>query len=225
MKTIQSIDKAMHILDYIAEHNGQATLTDISRSLQIAVTTIHGFLSTLEFWNIIYKDESGRYSLGGKLFQLSLFCQPQHQVLSLLHPTLHKLAAEFQETLHLGIAMGDQLVYADRAEPNRPFRITAVAGETVPYYDSAIGLIIKAANNETIPQEYLTLCNNLARDGYCLKFEPDMDAYCVGIPFLQPGLPCVAGFSVVLPQEFCTPERVTHIVTHTRNAFQTIAQA
>ena len=115
--------------------------------------------------------------------------------------------------------MGDQLVYADRAEPNRPFRITAVAGETVPYYDSAIGLIIKAANNETIPQEYLTLCNNLARDGYCLKFEPDMDAYCVGIPFLQPGLPCVAGFSVVLPQEFCTPERVTHIVTHTRNAF------
>ena len=35
MKTIQSIDKAMHILDYIAEHNGQATLTDISRSLRL----------------------------------------------------------------------------------------------------------------------------------------------------------------------------------------------
>lgn len=223
MKTIQSIDRTMHILDYIAEHNGQVTLTDISRSLNIAVTTTHGFLSTLELWHVISKDNSGRYSLGGKLFQLSLFCQQQQQVLATLRPLLHKLSTDFGETLHLGIAMGDQLIYADRAEPSRPFRATAVAGETVPYYDSAIGLIIKIANNESIPQEYLTRCNNLARDGYCLKFEPDMDAYCIGIPFLQPGLPCTAGFSVVIARERCTPERVAEIVAKIRSAFQNLS--
>lgn len=224
MKTIQSIDKTMHILNYIAEHNGQVTLTDISRNLQIAITTVHGFVSTLEFWHILSKDESGRYSLGSKLFHLSLYCQQQQHILALLHPVLHKLSTELQETLHLGITMGDQLVYADRAEPSRPFRTTAVVGECVPYYDSAIGLVIKVANNEIIPQEYLVHCNNIAYDGYCSKFEPEMHAYCIGVPFLQPGLPCISGLSAVIPQECHTPERVAYIVSQIRSAFQTAAQ-
>ena len=55
MKTIQSVDKAMLILNYIADHNGKATLSQISRGLGMAVTTLHGFISTLERWNLIQK--------------------------------------------------------------------------------------------------------------------------------------------------------------------------
>ena len=142
MKTIQSIDRTMCILDYVSQHNGQATLTEISRSLNLAITTIHGLLSTLEMWSMLTKDSAGRYSLGCKLFQLSLYCQTQQKLLFLLQPPMRRLAEELGESVHLGLAMGDSLVYADRAEPQIPFRQTATVGETVPYYDSAIGLII-----------------------------------------------------------------------------------
>ena len=40
MKTLQSVDKAMLILNYIADHNGKATLSQISRGLGMAVTTL-----------------------------------------------------------------------------------------------------------------------------------------------------------------------------------------
>lgn len=211
MKKIQSVDKTMHILDYIAENNGRVTLTDISRSLGFAITTLHGFLTTLEAWNMLYKDAAGKYHIGAKLFQLSLYCGHEQRIRTAVHPYLGHLAQEFGETIHLGIRLGEQLTYADRAEPDTPFRTTSVAGETVPYYDSAIGLIIKVANNEDIPPEYLTNCNNLAHDGYCLKYEPDMKAYCLGVPFLQPGAPCMAGFSVVLPEDTFTLERAQRI--------------
>lgn len=211
MKKIQSIDKTMYILNYIAENNGRATLTDISRSLGFAITTLHGFLTTLESWNMLYKDEAGKYHIGAKLFQLSLYCDQEQSVRTAVHPYLSRMAQEFGETVHLGIRLGEQLTYADRAEPDMPFRTTAIAGETVPYYDSAIGLIIKTANNEDIPPQYLANCNNIAHDGYCLKYEPGMNAYCLGVPFLQPGAPCIAGFSVVIPEDTFTLERAQRI--------------
>lgn len=222
MKTIQSIDKVMRILDFVAMHNGLVTLTDISRGLNMAVTTLHGFTSTLEHWHMLCRNSAGRYSLGPKLLQLSLFCREQ-KLYTAVHPHLSELAQEFGETVHFGIRMGDDLTYVDRAEPEIPFRTTAPKGNTVPYYDSAIGLIISVANGKPIPASYLVHCNNMARDGYCLKFEPEMDAYCIAVPFLPPGMPCTSGFSVVLPVTRYSPVFVQNIVKRIREVTQTLS--
>lgn len=106
MKTIQSVDKAMLILNYIADHNGKATLSQISRGLGMAVTTLHGFISTLERWNLIQKDPlTNRYYLGLKLFQLGICCQEELIIKNTLHPYLEELCREFDETTHLAIPL------------------------------------------------------------------------------------------------------------------------
>ncbi len=222
MKTIQSIDKTMKLLNYIAEHKGTVTMTDISHALNIPMATLHGFLSTLEAWEMVSKDAAGKYRLGAKLFHLSLFCTEPQQVRTAVYPILRRLAAEFDETLHLGILMGDTLIYADRAEPEQPFRTTAAVGEAVPYHDSAIGIMIHIANNQPVPIEYLQHCNDMAQDGYCLKYEPEMDAYCLAVPFLQPGRKCIAGFSVVIPAFRYQDTLIRHIVQRIQDSCRLI---
>ncbi len=167
MKTIQSIDKAMHILDYIAEHNGQATLTDISPQPSDCRNDNSRFFIHARVLEHYLQGRERPLSLGGKLFQLSLFLPAAAPSAFSAAPdtaqTCGRVSGNTSSWYCNGRSVG--LCRSGRTEPAIP-SITAVAGETVPYYDSAIGLIIKAANNETIPQEYLTLCNNLARDGY-----------------------------------------------------------
>lgn len=224
MKTIQSIDKAVRILDCVAQNNGVLTLTDLSRALDMAVATLHGFLTTLEKQHLLVRDAGGRYALGAKLFQLGLYCAREQTIRTAAHPYLFQMAQEFRESVHLGLEMGDQLIYADRAEPEQPFRETSVAGETVPYYDSAIGLIIRTANRCPIPSEYLENCNDMAREGFCLKWEPGMEAYCLGVPLLQPGVPCSAGFSVVLPRSRFSPDRAQHIAQRVQEITRPLSQ-
>jgi hypothetical protein len=44
---IQSVQRALHILDVIAAAGGEATLTDISRDTGLKVSTCHHLLATL----------------------------------------------------------------------------------------------------------------------------------------------------------------------------------
>lgn len=217
MKTIQSIDKTMFILNYISQNNGTVNLTDISKGLGMAVTTLHGFLSTLEYWHVVSKDANGKYSLGAKLFQLSLYCNEEYLIREVIHPYLPKLADEFGETIHLGILVDEDLIYADKAETNQPFRMTSVVGMTVPYYESAIGLIIKAANNTDIPKEYLKDCNDMSKEGFCLKYEDYMDAYCLAVPITPPNTTCVSGISMVIPRVRYNAETVQRVVKRIRS--------
>lgn len=206
MKTIQSIDKTMLILNCISQSNGKLTLTDLSKQLNMAITTLHGFLGTLEYWQMVQKNEFGRYEIGAKIFQLSLFCSEPQLIRTALHSHLETLAERYQETIHLGLMMGDDLSYVDKAECNQPFRMTSVVGVTVPYYESAIGLMIQAVNAAPIPAPYLADCNNMLQDGYCLKFERDMDAYCVASPIILKSRRCSAGISMVIPSSRFRPE-------------------
>ena len=46
--TIQSVDRALNIVEFIANNNGNYGLSEISRSLNLNKATTYGLLSTLE---------------------------------------------------------------------------------------------------------------------------------------------------------------------------------
>ncbi len=215
MKTLLSIDRTVRILDVIASHPNEYTLSSLSRLLEMPVTTLYGFCATMEYWKLLQKDEAGRFLLGCRFLHYAFSCSAEQQLNVITHPYLVSLSRQFDETFHVGILRGEHIIYIDKAESQRPYRMTSVIGTMDAYQDSAIGLILYANQGRDIPAEYLRECNNILRDGYCLKYEPDMHAYCLGV-VLQTEPANFAGISAVLPEHSCTAVLVQEIVSEIR---------
>ncbi len=63
--TIQSVDRALSLLEALAEAGGEASLTSLSRRTCLNVSTCHHLLSTLVNWGYVAKVPGRRsYALG-----------------------------------------------------------------------------------------------------------------------------------------------------------------
>lgn len=217
MKTIQSIDKAILVLEHISKHNGKLTLTDISKILDMKITTLHGITSTLELREFIYKNpENGKFNLGVKLFEMGKIYESDISLIEIVHPYIEKLANEFNETVHLAIPFKNKILYIDKVESLHPLRLTSMIGTTEKAYDSAIGLVILAHlatpalekflhefNSENVvDREASNLTNILSeirQNGVHIKFEPENDFYCIASPLMNSRSIIAGAISIVIP--------------------------
>ena len=72
-KSIQSVERAMAVLETLAAHGGEARLTTLSESLGLNKSTLHGLLRTLLELGYISRREQN-YTLGLRLREIA---QPQ----------------------------------------------------------------------------------------------------------------------------------------------------
>lgn len=217
MKTIQSIDKAILILEEVSKHNGKLNLTDISTALDMKITTLHGIISTLEYRNFLYKNpETGKYYLGIKLFELGKTYESDISLIDIVHPYIEKLANDFCETVHLAIPFKNKILYIDKVESTHPMRLTSMVGTTEKAYDSAIGLVILAHlskpdlvkflhgfNSEELKDKKTPNLDDIFKainqNGFYIKFEAENDFYCIASPLLNSESIAVGAISIVIP--------------------------
>src|SRR4051794_11032894 len=68
---IQSVDRALGLLDTIAEMGGEATLTELSRNTGLNISTCHHLLATLSRRGFVAKAAGRRsYALGARILHL-----------------------------------------------------------------------------------------------------------------------------------------------------------
>lgn len=201
MKTIKSVEKAFHILSYVASHNGQKNLTEIGQELAMSPATLHGFLATLEETGALARDEAtGKYILGELIFKYSLVMDRLQELSMLCQPHLQAIRDQTKETVHLAIPYGnEQILYIARAESPYPFRLTSLVGTPEAASASALGYLL-------YPLPIPDGDNHIERRDdpvhpLCIKYEPDIDAYCLATAFR-----CAAadhgraGLSLVVPR-------------------------
>ncbi|MCT4509292.1 MAG: IclR family transcriptional regulator [Tepidibacter sp.] len=217
MKTIQSIDKAISVLQHISKKNGKLTLTDISTSLDMKITTLHGIISTLEYRGFLYKNpKSNKYHLGVKLFEMGKIYESDISLIDTVHPFIEKLADEFSETIHLAVPFENKILYVDKVESKHQLRLTSMVGTVEKAYNSAIGLVIlahlskpnlekfmqefnnKEAMNEKTPQ-LMDIFNQIRQNGFYIKFEPEHDFYCIASPLINSKSIAIGAISIVIP--------------------------
>lgn len=212
MKTIQSIDKAIYILDYVSKHNGLCSLTDISVALDMKITTLHGIIATLEAGNMLSKHPiTGKYKLGVKLFEMGKIYEAGLSLKDIVHPYLEELSKKIPETIHLAIPMHHEILYIDKVESPHPFRLTSMVGTRESAIHSAIGLAILSH----IPKEDLSDwikgypinkenfydgLEQIKTDAYCLKYEVDNDFYCLAVCLTNSLQNSVGAISIVIPK-------------------------
>jgi len=131
--SIQSVDRALYLLETIAEAGGEATLTDLANRTGLNISTCHHLLATLIQRGFATKVPGRRlYALGARILYLSHTCL-QVDLPRRAQPYLEAINRVTGETVHLAALQGDNVVtlavrearHAVRVETGRTGRVEA----------------------------------------------------------------------------------------------------
>lgn len=144
-RTIQSVVRAIQILEYVAANKNLVKLTELSKGLELSKSTVYGLVSTLERLGYLQQTpENGKYSLGLKLFELGEIVHSSMDLRRIAIPYLHQLAAKYSETVHLAVLSRGVVVYIDKVDSDHSIRITSNVGGWNPAHCTGVGKVLLA---------------------------------------------------------------------------------
>jgi IclR family transcriptional regulator, KDG regulon repressor len=162
MPIIQSIDRALRILDLFDEYETELKITDISERMQLHKSTVHSLLKTLQSRNYIEQNvENGKYRLGMKLFERGNLVIRSLDIRTISKKYLIDLSVKTENTVHLVILDGKEGIYIDKVEGSSATVLYSRIGRRIPVHCSAVGKALVAHKNGVELNEIL--------DGYVYK--------------------------------------------------------
>lgn len=150
-RKIQSVERALSLLELLAEATGGVRLNDISNTLGLNVSTCHHLLSTLMDHNFVAQSGKDRaYFLGNKVLELSRSRMRQFNLADAAMGELRALNKRTGETVHLAVLQGDQLVTIAVLDSHHAVRVvSAPSDKTDAAHATATGKAILAWLPET----------------------------------------------------------------------------
>ena len=130
---VQSVERAMRILDNLALAARPCSLQELSGELRCSPSTVHRLLATLQRFQFVEKDPSTRrYSLGLGVLRLVDGRGRHADVRALALPHMERLCELCEETLALNILVDRSHVYVERLESPHGIRWSIQVGTSVP---------------------------------------------------------------------------------------------
>jgi DNA-binding IclR family transcriptional regulator len=147
IRKIEMLDRTINVIDYIFQ-NKNVKFTDIIENLNMAKSTLHRILFTLENRDYIIKDEiTNEYRLGLLFAYYGEEVKSDLTIINICENILHTLALEIGESVNLNILYKNNVLNILTLEGERSVltsRLTPVA----PLNCSASGKIFLAQKND-----------------------------------------------------------------------------
>ena len=145
MPIIQSVQRALGILDLFDEQHMEIKITDISHRMGLHKSTVHSLLKTLQEQRYIEQNaENGKYRLGMKLLERSSQLMQSLDINRVAKAVLTDIASRTGQTVHLVIRDGREGVYIDKVEGEKAVIRYSRVGRRIPLHCSAVGKILSA---------------------------------------------------------------------------------
>ena len=156
-KSIQSVARAIGILQYIADNENVASLTAISKGLDLSKSTVHGLIATLEQQGYVYQNQTtGLYKLGLKLFELGQVVYKDMDLRTIAKPYLYDLVRSFEETVHIAVLSDGEIVYIEKVDSPHSYRIHTTVGSKNPAHCTSVGKALLAGLSEKQLEQILS---------------------------------------------------------------------
>lgn len=221
------------ILELLAKRGGCASLAELSQGLGLSRSTVHGLLATMKRRGVVAQEFNGHYALGIRLFELGTMAVSRLDLRTIAGPILQQLVDEFQETVHLVVGDGLDVVYIDKRESPRSMRIVSQVGHRLPAYCTSMGkamlafkpkeeleeLLARAElqpwtqNTITDKEQLKAHLQEVRRRGYALDNEESFDGLrCVGAPIRDHSTQVIAALSIAGPSVRLESDRIKEII-------------
>jgi IclR family transcriptional regulator, acetate operon repressor len=240
---VASIDRALRILAIIGGASRGLSLDELAAELDIPKSSLHRILAALKFRRFVAQPETGgAYFLGTELLATAFRFHDMLDVRALVHPLLLRLTAELNETTHMGVLDGAEIVYQDKIEAGHTIKLSSVIGGRNPAHATGVGKALLAwtyptdeaikawaAQWEPLPRptkrtvkSAAQLAEELAavrQRGYAIDIEEnEVDVRCAAVPiFLGKAVPAAA-VSVTLLGARAEPRRLIELGEYLRRA-------
>jgi DNA-binding IclR family transcriptional regulator len=141
---IPNLAKACQALSWLAAERGAFSVSEVARRLRMPRTTAFRVLRTLCAEGLV-EEADGRYRAGAGLLRLGLLALQSVEIRSLAEPVLQELARATDETAHLAVRTGDQMLILQVADSPHPIRVASRPGTLVFIHCAATGKAMLAA--------------------------------------------------------------------------------
>jgi DNA-binding IclR family transcriptional regulator len=142
---LSSVATAIRLLKAFSEDEVEIGISMLARRLGIAKSTAHRLAVTLVSEGMLEQDrETNRYRLGIALFRLGVLVRRRMDVSNEARPYLYDLREKLNETVHLAILDGTEIMYVYNFESTHAIRMRSDIGVRKPAYCTAEGQAILA---------------------------------------------------------------------------------
>jgi DNA-binding IclR family transcriptional regulator len=154
-RPVKSAYRALDVLEAVAA--GPATLSELSRELEIPKSSLHGLVRTLvERGWVTPTDDGTRLRLGLKALRLGTRFVDEDDLVARAADMLDRLATVTGETVQQARLDGDQVVYVAKRDSQHPVRLISAVGGRLPAHATALGKALLAARDDDTVRALLT---------------------------------------------------------------------
>lgn len=140
---VNAAARALAVLESLSRRRSVG-LEELSREMGLAKPTVYRFLLTLQELGYARRDESERWAMTLKAFNVGSRALDHTDLHSAARPVAEELALELGETVHMGVLEGDSAIYVLKIESKYTIRMFSRVGRRIPLYCTAIGKVLLA---------------------------------------------------------------------------------
>jgi IclR family KDG regulon transcriptional repressor len=218
VKIVESVSRALDIIDLLGESTNGMRLTELSRALDIPHPTVYRLLNTLSAKGfVVQEEESSRYYLSTRILRLQGNIARRLSLVERSVPILNHLVQELSMVSHLAILSEDQVVYLESRRQDWYSGYYYPTGRSGDAHSTALGkvllaflpddqcntlvnrlnLVSRTPYTITDRDEFKRHLDTIRQRGYAIdEQESSLDSYCVAAPIRNPAGHAIAALSV-----------------------------
>jgi DNA-binding IclR family transcriptional regulator len=145
-RVVPAVARALDILELFLAGEETYSAPEVAARLQLPRTTVHELLATLVARKYLASlgPESNRYRLGVRLFQLGSRYESGIDLARIGREVCAEVAAACDETVHLAILEGGEVVYIAKIDSTQTVRMVSAVGRRLPAHCTSVGKMLLA---------------------------------------------------------------------------------
>jgi DNA-binding IclR family transcriptional regulator len=206
MTVINSVLKAIRIMEFFTPEHPARALSDISKELGLPKSTVHNLLNTLMAAGYIEKTDGNLYALGTAVIALTQNVRVNVEIRDRAAPLLRELADLCKESVYLTIREDDCALYIYAIESSHRLIARTAVGDRTHLHCTAVGKSILANLPDsdvdqiiarvglprftdatiTSPDHLKAQLHEIREQGYSLdRQEHEKGVFCIGAPIFD----------------------------------------
>ena len=243
--SIQSVDRALLILETVGRSSSPVSLAQLTGVLEIDRSSVFRLANTLKRRGFLAYGPAGKdYVLGTSVWRLSRQYNWDGMLATIAHEHLQTLARITGETTNLTIREGSNVLFIDHVATNHVVAISGQTGEILPLYCTAHGKVLLADFDEanlrkllgntpltrhtkntvkSIPQ-LARACADIRTRGFAIDHSEYIeDVCCVAAPIRDRQGAVLASIGLSAPAARFPPSRDAELAAHVVRTAATVS--
>lgn len=244
--TVQSIDRALDILEMLGEHPQGVQVKDISAGLGLNKSTVSRILSTLGERGYVQRTKDSSYRLGVRLVDLCSVYLNSLQLKTEALPFLEELRDQTGLIVHLGALAENEVVYLDKISSFANIRMYSQIGKRAYVHSTSLGrAMLSCMANKRVEEilhakgmpavtertctdvnEFLKQLDVIRERGYAVDDEEnEIGMRCVAAPILDYRGDVIAAVSATGFLEMIPYERIDSVADYVKTCAAGISRS